>query len=86
MKNISQFNKTPYSFEFTVPSTSPCLPVPVCGVKCTGVDYATIEECVAACKAACAECGVNYDDRDVKLFMTNADGKWEVTEEGEFAD
>lgn len=78
-------SKTPYSFEFPVPSTSPCLPAPVSGVKCMGVDYATIEECVTACKAACAECGVNYDDREVKLFMTNADGKWEVTEEGELA-
>ena len=86
MKNISQFNKTPYSFEFPVPSTSQCLPTPVSGVKCMGVDYATIEECVDACKTACAEWGVNYDDRDVKLFMTNSDGKLEVTEEGEFAD
>ena len=71
---------------FPVPSTSQCLPTPVSGVKCMGVDYATIEECVDACKTACAAWGVNYDDRDVKLFMTNADGKWEVTEEGEFAD
>ena len=86
MKNISQFNKTPYSFEFHVPSTSKRLPTPVSGIKCMGVDYATIEECVDACKTACAAWGVNYDDRDVKLFMTNADGKWEVTEEGEFAD
>lgn len=85
MDNISRFNKTPYSFEFPVPSTSPHLPRPVHGVKCTGVDYATIEECVAACKAACSEWGVNYDDREVKLFMTDADGKWEVTEEGELA-
>ncbi len=79
-------NKTPYSFEFPIPSTHPRLPVPANGIKCTGIDYATIEECVDECKAACAEWGVNYDDRDVKLFMTNADGKWEVTEEGEFAD
>ena len=86
MKNISQFNKTPYSFEFPVSSTSKRLPTPVSGIKCMGVDYATIEECVDACKTACAAWGVNYDDRDVKLFMTNADGKWEVTEEGEFAD
>ena len=86
MKNISQFNKTPYSFEFPVPSTSQRLPTPASGVKCMGVDYATIEECVDACKIACAELGVNYDDRDVKLFMTDSDGKWEVTEEGEFAD
>jgi hypothetical protein len=28
---------------------------------------------------------VNYDDCEVKLFMTDADGKWEVTEEGELA-
>ena len=86
MKNISQFNKTPYSFEFPVPSTSKRLPTPVSGSKSMGVDYATMEECVDACKTACAAWGVNYDDRDVKLFMTNADGKWEVTEEGEFAD
>ena len=85
MKNFNRFNKTPYSFEFPVPSTSPRLPRPTCGVKCTGADYATIEECVDACKAACAEYGVNYDDRDVKLFMTDSDGKWEVTEEGELA-
>ena len=78
-------NKTPYSFEFPVPSTSPRLPRPTTGVKCIGVDYATIEECVAACKTACKEWGVNYDDREVKLFMTDADGKWEVTEEGELA-
>ena len=79
-------NKTPYSFEFPVPSTHPRLPTPANGIKVTGIDYATIEECVAECKAACAEWGVNYDDSDVKLFMTDADGKWEVTEEGELAD
>lgn len=78
-------NKTPYSFEFPIPSAHPRLPSPAGGVKCTGVDYATIEECVDACKAACAVCGVDYNDREVKLFMTDADGKWEVTEEGELA-
>ena len=78
-------NKTPYSFEFPVPSTSPRLPKPAAGVKCIGVGYATIEECVVACKTACKKWGVNYDDRDVKLFMTDVDGKWEVTEEGELA-
>ena len=78
-------NKTPYSFEFPIPSTRTCLPTPANGSMCKGVDYATIEECVAACKAACAEWSVNYNDRDVKLFMTDADGKWEVTEEGELA-
>ena len=78
-------NKTPYSFEFPIPPTNPHLPKPVKGVRCIGVDYATIEKCVAACKTACKDWGVNYDDRDVKLFMTDADGKWEVTEEGELA-
>jgi len=48
-------------------------------------DFETIEECVAACKAECEELGVDYDDREVKLFMTDADGVWEVTEEGELA-
>lgn len=84
--NISQFNQTPYSFEFPIPPMHPRLLRPAVGIKCTGIDYATIEECVTACKAACAEWGVNYDDRAVKLFMTDADGKWEVTEEGELAD
>ena len=74
-------NKTPYSFEFPIPLTHPRLP----GKMATGINYATIEECVAACKAACAKCGVDYNDRDVKLFMTDRDGKWEVTEEGELA-
>ena len=82
MKNISQFNKTPYSFEFPIPTTRTDLPS---GGKCIGVDYATIEECVAACKSACKDWGMDYDDRAVKLFMTDADGKWEVTEEGELA-
>ncbi len=81
--NASQFNKTPYSFEFPIPSTNPRLPHVSYSIKCTG--YATIKECVAACKAKCADFGVNYDDREVKLFMTDADGKWEVTEEGELA-
>jgi len=79
-------NKTPYSFEFPIPITHPRLPVPASGIKCKGIDYATIEECVTACKAACAEWGVNYNDRDVKLFMTDTDGKWEITEDGELAD
>lgn len=48
-------NKTLYSFEFPVPSTSPRLLRPISSVKCTGVDYATIEECIDACKAACKE-------------------------------
>ena len=48
-------------------------------------DFETIEECVAACKAECADLGVDYDDRDVMLFMTDSDGVWEVTEEGELA-
>lgn len=78
-------NKTLYSFEFPVPSNSLRLPRPTAGVKCIGIEYATIEECVAACKSACKEFDVDYDDSNVKLFMTDADGKWEVTEEGKLA-
>ena len=74
--NISQFNRTPYSFEF---------PIPALCMKCTDEHYATIEDCIAACKAACMKWGVDYNWRDVKLFMTDRDGKWEVTEEGELA-
>ena len=53
--------------------------------EATSCGFGTIEECVAACKAECADLGVDYDDRDVRLFMTDADGVWEVTEEGELA-
>lgn len=77
----------PYHFEIPIPPMSPVLPTdlrPTVGAKCIG-HYATIEECVEACKAKCKKLGVNYDDRDVRLFMTDADGKWEVTEEGELA-
>ena len=85
MKNFSQFNKVSYSYEIFIPSNSPSLPKPACGVQCIGRDYATIKECVEACKAACAECGIDYNDHEVKLFMTDSDGVWEVTEEGELA-
>ena len=68
-------NKTPYSFEI------PCKN----GGVCEGEGFSTIEECVDECKMMCKSLDVNYDDRDVKLFMTDADGKWEVTEEGELA-
>lgn len=47
--------------------------------------FTTIEECIEACKAECKELGVDYNDREVKLFMTDRDGTWEVTEEGELA-
>ena len=75
----------PYHFEFPIPMDHPNLPRPTRGVKCKCEPYATIEECVEACKKACARWGVNYDDREVKLFMTDRDGVWEVTEEGELA-
>jgi hypothetical protein len=45
-----------------------------------------IEDCVEDCKRVCHELGVDYDDRAVKLFITDADGVVECTEEGEFAD
>lgn len=48
-------------------------------------EFDTIEECVEDCKRACAALNVDYDRRDVKLFLTDADGIEECTEEGEFA-
>lgn len=45
----------------------------------------TIEECVEKCKSRCKEFNVDYNDREVMLFMTDLDGVWEVTEEGELA-
>ena len=75
MDNANQFNQTPYSFEFPLPD----------GDLYESDQFASIEECVAECKDACRDYRVNYDDCDVKLFMTDRDGKWEVTEEGELA-
>ena len=48
-------------------------------------EYLTIEECVEECKKHCKEFGVNYDDREVKLFFTEDFGETyeECTEEGE---
>ena len=68
-------NYYPYHFEI------PCKNSDVC----KGEGFSTIEECVEECKKMCKSLDVNYDDRDVKLFMTDSDGKWEVTEEGELA-
>ena len=68
-------NKIPYSFEI------PCKD----GSIYVGEGFSTIEECVEECKKACIELEIDYGRRDVKLFMTDADGKWEVTEEGELA-
>ena len=48
-------------------------------------EFDTIEECVEDCKRACAELGVDYARRDVMLFLTDADGVEECTEEGELA-
>ena len=81
-------NKNPYDYEIPIPPFNLMLP---CkgerGIKAVdGRGFQTIEECVEACKARCKELGVDYNDRNVKLFMTNADGRWEVTEEGEMAD
>ena len=81
-------NKLPYDYEIPIPPFHPMLPRKgVRGVKAIdGRGFKTIEECVKACKAKCKELGVEYYDNKVKLFMTNSDGKWEVTEDGEFAD
>ena len=77
----------PYNYEIPIPPFHPMLPRKgVFGIKAVdGVGFKTIEECVEACKVRCKELGVNYDDREVKLFMTDRDGVWEVTEEGELA-
>ena len=75
----------PYHFEFPIPAFHPNLPTPIRGVKCKCEPYATIEECVETCKKACARWDVKYDNPEVKLFMTDRDGVWEVTEEGELA-
>ena len=81
-------NKMPYDYEIPIPPFHPMLPRKgVRGVKAVdGRGFETIEECVEACKAKCKELGVEYYDNKVKLFMTNSDGKWEVTEDGELAD
>lgn len=80
-------NKLPYDYEIPIPLFHPMLPRKgVRGIKAVdGRGFKTIEECVEACKAECKKLGVDYNDRNVKLFMTNADGRWEVTEEGELA-
>lgn len=74
-----------YHYEFPIPMYHPNLPIPARGIKCKCEPYATIEECVEACKIECARWDVNYDNPKVKLFMTDRDGVWEVTEEGELA-
>ena len=81
-------NKLPYDYEIPIPPFHPMLPRKgVRGVKAVdGRGFKTIEECVEACKAKCKELGVYYYDNKVKLFMTDSDGKWEVTEDGELAD
>ena len=81
-------NKMPYDYEISIPPFHPMLPRKgVHGVKAVdGRGFKTIEECVEACKAKCKELGVEYYDNKVKLFMTDSDGKWEVTEDGELAD
>ena len=77
----------PYDYEIPIPQFHPMLPRKcVRGIKVVdGRGFKTIEACVEACKAKCKELGVDYNDRNVKLFMTDSDGKWEVTEEGELA-
>ena len=55
------------------------------GGICKGVGFNTIEKCVEECKKMCRSLDVNYDDCEAKLFLTDSDGVWECTEEGEFA-
>jgi hypothetical protein len=85
MKEISM--NSPYDYEIPIPPFHLILPRKgVHGIKAIdGRGFKTIEECVEACKAECKKFGVDYNDHNVKLFMTDTDGKWEVTEEGELA-
>lgn len=48
-------------------------------------EFDTIEECVEDCRRVCQRLGVDYNDREVKLFLTNDFGETyeECTEEGE---
>lgn len=64
-----------YHYEIPLPEGGVCSP-----------EFGMIEDCVEDCKRVCHELGVDYDDRAVKLFITDADGVVECTEEGEFAD
>lgn len=48
-------------------------------------EFDIIEECVEDCKRACDELEIDYNRRDIKLFLTDRDGTEECTEEGEFA-
>lgn len=75
LENEAGSGRTGSTYHFEIPHA----------VSVRSVEYDTIEECVAACKKACREFGVDYDRRDVKLFLTNRDGTEECTEEGEFA-
>ena len=85
--DTNKFNKMPYDYEIPIPPFHPMLPRKgVHGIKAVdGHGFKTIEECITVCKAKCKELGVDYNDREVKLFMTDTDGKWEVAEEGELA-
>ena len=37
-------------------------------------EFDTVEECVEDCRKACIELEIDYDRRDVKLFLTAASG------------
>ena len=49
--------------------------------------FETIEDCIAACKSRCEKLNVDYNDREVKLFLTEDFGETyeECTEKGELA-
>lgn len=54
------------------------------GAVCSD-EFDTIEECVEDCKRACIELEIDYDRRDVRLFLTDLNSIEECTEEGELA-
>ena len=61
------------------------IPADKYGAVCSD-EFNTIEECVEMCKKDCIELEIDYNRRDVKLFITDSDGIKECTEKGELAD
>lgn len=66
-----------YHFEFPLKN----------GERCRSVEFSTIEDCIEECKKMCQAYGIDYDDREVMLFLTDDFGETyeECTEEGELA-
>lgn len=73
--NATRFTSGTYHFEIPLNN----------GGKCVSNEFYNVEDCVRECRRMCEACGVDYDIREVRLFLTDADGTEECTEEGELA-